>query len=132
MFPTLRSRQLFFGVLCAMVVFVQTLGLVHRVAHVFAMHAGGSVQSQSQALPEVPGISLADTAPDLLSVWFGGHQDLSKCQSLEHVGSSTPVSGTPALAKPVAFAEIPRPPALVHVPGGDVRHYRSRAPPHSV
>ena len=112
-------------VLCTAVLLVQALGVVHRVSH-------GSVSHVQGIGLVVSGDANQDAGEDLLSALFSGHQDLSKCQSLDHLGSSAPASCAPALATFAPHAGTILALYLAAFSGYPAAHYRSRAPPYSV
>lgn len=128
--PTHRPlSQLAMLCLCAALLFVQTLGHVHRTTHWSAQGLSSLVQP---ALADYQAASAlgASHVDHGLSGLFKHHQELSKCQLFDGVGSAQ------ALASDIDQVGV-APPGLilsafynVFVVERLTRHFQARAPPY--
>ncbi len=131
--PLRSARRSRFALLllCAALLFVQTLGQLHRATH-GAAH--GSLAQASVSLAEKQNQSLNTSAAmpageqGVLGL-FKDHQDLPKCQLFDGVGSA------PALISTLAITQIPVQGLIfsalynVFVVERLTRHFQARAPP---
>ncbi len=124
------ARQIFFWALCAAVLFVQSLGVVHTVSHgpaKFGQVSHSLVRQAPSSHHQAPGIQSPGLG--MLAALFGGHNDIAKCLSLDHLAASAPVSAEPRVAPPALLDERIACQAISQRTAPAFNGYLSRAPP---
>jgi hypothetical protein len=124
--------------LCAALLFVQTLGQLHRATH------GAAHGSLSQTIVSQASVSLADKQSQSLNAsaampggeqsvlgLFKDHQDLPKCQLFDGVGSAPALISAPVIAQIPAQGLIFSALYNVFVVERLTRHFQARAPPYA-
>lgn len=124
--------------LCAALLFVQTLGQLHRATH------GAAHGSVSQAIVSQASVSLAEKQSQSFNAsavmpadeqgvlgLFKDHQDLPKCQLFDGVGSAPALISTLAITQISAQGLIFSSLYNVFVVERLTRHFQARAPPYA-
>ncbi len=118
--------------LCAALLFVQSLGHVHRAMH---WPTQGAVSNLAAERVDSSGLSFVDLAPAHADPIFLGlfkdHQDLPKCQLFEGVGTASALASATATVPVSVQALILSTFHNVFIVERLSRHFQARAPPYA-
>jgi len=116
-------RFRFAAALVAALAIVQTLGLLHRIAHVGHVHG------------DAPAFAVVDRSagagqPELLQALFSGHEDASDCVLFDCISHADGACAgvEPALAAAVPRSALPQAHPASHV-AARAHGFQARAPP---